>query len=475
MLDSGETLPGGPARERHDRMSTEPEPDAPPLDQARAPERGAPEEEATFRTVLRSPGFVRLLVGQSVSSLGDWVATFAFIAAASTLSHGNQTAIAVVLVLRLVPPIFAAPVGGVVADRLYRRTIMVTSDLTRAGLIALVPFFGQLWLLYLVAFVHECISLFFLPARDASVPLLVPEGSLEQANGLILASSYGSIPISAVLFSGLSLAAMNVPTFVPFHSTIHSHPTAFAFLFDAATFLFSAAMISRLQLARRRVPENIQFFRDMLEGIRYVVRHPGLRSMSYGLVVSMFGGGVLFAVGITYIHHTLHGTDAAFGWLAALWGAGMGIGLGAVRLLVKERGRAQVFLAAVVMCGAILIFMALFPVLWLSFLMAVLFGTSFSIAIVLALSLAQEVAEDEVRGRIMGGVQMLFRVGLGVGALGIGGLAAKIHRLDLIITLDGNQVGMIAGGILILLGAAAANGVARRGLWARHTTEPTKD
>ena len=153
----------------------------------------------------------------------------------------------------------------------------------------------------------------------------------------------------------------------------------------------------------------------------------------------------------------------------------MGIGLGAVRLLVKERGRAQVFLAAVVMCGTILIFMALFPVLWLSFLMAVLFGTSFSIAIVLALSLAQEVAEDEVRGRIMGGVQMLFRVGLGVGALGIGGLAAKIHRLDLIITLDGNQVGMIAGGILILLGAAAANGVARRGLWARHTTEPTKD
>src|SRR5439155_20193604 len=124
MLDSGETLPGGPARERHDRMSTEPEPDAPPLDQARAPERGAPEEEATFRTVLRSPGFARLLVGQSVSSLGDWVATFAFIAAASTLSHGNQTAIAVVLVLRLVPPIFAAPVGGVVADRLYRRTIM---------------------------------------------------------------------------------------------------------------------------------------------------------------------------------------------------------------------------------------------------------------------------------------------------------------------------------------------------------------
>jgi dTMP kinase len=444
-------------------MSTEPQPREGPSASARRPDTQAP---GTFRSVLRSHGFARLLTGQAVSSLGDWVATFAFIGASYQLSNHNATAVGIVLVLRLVPPIFAAPVGGVVADRLYRRTIMVTSDLTRAALIALVPFFGALWLLYLVAFVHECISLFFLPARDASVPLLVPEGSLEQANGLILASSYGSIPISAALYSGLVLAAQHVPSFVPFHSTIHDHPTTFAFLFDAATFLFSAAMISRLQIAQRRHPGDIQLFRDIVEGIRYVVRHPGLRSMSYGLVVSMFGGGVLFAVGIGYIHQTLHGSDAAFGWLAALWGAGMGIGLGIVRLLIKERGRAQVFLIAVVMCGAILIVMALIPILWLSFVMAVLFGTAFSIAIVLALSLAQEVAEDEVRGRIMGGVQMLFRVGLGIGALGIGGIATKIKRVDIVITLDGNQVGMIVGGILILLGAIAANGVARRGLWA---------
>lgn len=425
-----------------------------------------PEPTGTFRSILHARGFARLLTGQAVSSLGDWVATFAFIGATYELSNRNATAVGIVLVLRLVPPIFAAPVGGVVADRLYRRTIMVTCDLARAALIALVPFFGALWLLYVVAFVHECISLFFLPARDASVPLLVPEGSLEQANGLILGSSYGSIPLSAALYSGLVVAAQRVPSFVPLHATIQRHPTAFAFLFDAATFVFSAAMISRLQLAQRRHSGDIQLFRDIVEGIRYVVRHPGLRSMSYGLVVSMFGGGVLFAVGIGYIRQTLNGSDVAFGWLAALWGAGMGLGLGIVRLLIKERGRAQVFLVAVVMCGAILIVMALFPVLWLSFLMSVLFGTAFSIAIVLALSLAQEVAEDEVRGRIMGGVQMLFRVGLGIGALGIGGLATKIKRVDIVITLDGNQVGMIVGGILILLGAIAANGVARRGLWA---------
>jgi dTMP kinase len=415
--------------------------------------------------VLGAKGFRRLLVGQAVSSLGDWVATLAFIAEAYRLSHRNQTAVAVVLVLRLVPPIFAAPVGGVVADRLYRRTIMVTCDLSRAALIALVPFVNLMFL-YVIAFVHESISLFFLPARDASVPLLAPEGTLEEANGLILASSYGSIPISAALFGGLTLVATHIPGALPFSHLFEVHRTAFAFFFDSATFVFSASMIARLQLDQPRKRGDIELFRDVAEGVRYVMTHAGLRSMAVGLIVSMFGGGVLFAVGIGYIQQTLHGSEVAFGWLAALWGVGMGMGLLIVRLLVK-RGRAEVFLVAVTMCGGVLIFMAIVPVLFLSFVAALVFGTVFSVAIVLALTLAQEIAEDRVRGRIMGGVQMLFRVGLGVGAIGIGALAHSIKRLHLIVTLDGNQVGLLAGGTLIILGAVAASGVARQGNWAK--------
>jgi len=423
-----------------------------------------------FRIALRQKSFRRLFVGQAVSSLGDWVATLAFIAAAFALTHGNQTAVAVVLVLRLVPPIFAAPVGGVVADRLYRRTIMVTCDLSRAALIALVPFVG-IGLLYAIAFVHECISLFFLPARDASVPLLVPEGALEEANVLVLASSYGSIPIAAALFGVLRLAASHIPSWVPFGHLFRDHPTAFAFFFDSATFVFSAAMIAGLRIRQERSTKEIQLLSDMAEGVRYLIRHPGLRALSYGLVVSMFGGGVLFAIGIGYIKETLGGSDAAFGWLAALWGAGMGVGLLIVRLAVK-RGKAHVFLVAVTLCGGVLIFMAFVPILWLSFVMAVIFGTTFSVAIILALTLAQEVAEDRIRGRVMGAVQTLFRVGLGLGALGIGAVAHSIGEVHVGITLDGNQVGLIVGGVLILLGALASSGVTRQGLWAQETTPP---
>ena len=100
--------------------------------------------------------------------------------------------------------------------------------------------------------------------------------------------------------------------------------------------------------------------------------------------------------------------------------------------------------------------------LWLAFAASVVFGAAFSTAIVIALSMAQRATDDEIRGRVMGGVQMLFRVGLAAGALGIGGLAQSIDRLRVgPINLDGNQLGMIVGGTLIILGAAASSGVVR--------------
>jgi dTMP kinase len=391
------------------------------------------------------------------------VATLAFIAAAFALTN-NQTAVAVVLILRLVPPIFAAPVGGVVADRLNRRVVMVSCDVSRAALVCLVPFVG-IGLLYTIAFVHECISLFFLPARDASVPQLVPENALAEANGLILASSYGALPVAAAVFGALRLVPQHMPTWIPFRALLSHHPTSFAFFFDAATFVFSASMIAGLHLPapKREKGERLHVFEGLAEAYRYVARSPRLRALAYGLIVSMFGGGVLFAIGIAYIHETLHGNDTQFGWLAALWGAGMGVGLGIERGLVRGRGEAPVFVAAVLLCGGVLIVMAFLPFLWLAFVAAVAFGATFSIAIVLALSMTQKATEDEIRGRIMGGVQMLFRVGLGAGALGIGALAHLIGGVDLgPLHLDGNQVGLAAGGALILLGAFASAGVIGR-------------
>jgi len=417
----------------------------------------------TLRSLVGLPPFRRLLIGQAISALGDWVGTVAFIAAALALT-GSPFAVGVVLVIRLVPPLFAAPIGGVLSDRLDRRRLMVACNLVQAGLIATVPFGGIVWL-YAIAFVHECVALLFLPARDALIPSLVPPAGLPGANGLVMASSYGTIPFAFALFSGLRMVATHTPDWVPIAGVLRDHPLAAPFFVDAATFVVSAALIAGLPRGGPRAAParegGMRWAAGAFDGFRLARRDPALGSLGMGVAVAMFGGGALFAVGLAYVHDTLGSGDVEFGYLASLWGLGAAIGLLTVRRFV-HRGEGAVFRAAVALCGAVLILMALAPVLWLAFVAAVGFGLGFSVAVMVAMSLAQSLVRDEERGRLFGAVHLLFRLGLALGALGIGGLASLVGDVGAFgVELDGNQVGLIVGGALILSAAIASREVRR--------------
>src|SRR5207244_12237917 len=111
------------------------------------------------------------------------------------------------LVLHVASAAIAGPLSARIVPRRNRRNTMLAMDALRAGAIALVPFVHALWWIYLWAFVVEAASLVFLPARDASIPDLVNEEDLPLANGLVLGSSYGTIPLGAAAFALVSLLA----------------------------------------------------------------------------------------------------------------------------------------------------------------------------------------------------------------------------------------------------------------------------
>ncbi len=410
------------------------------------------------QTLYRTSNFRKLFSGQLISGLGDWLATFAFIALVYSLT-GQATSVAFILILRLVPPMFAAPIGGVLADRLPRKTIMITTDLLRAGIIMLVPF-ANLWFVYTIAFVHEFISLFFVPARDASIPQFVPKDTLETANGLILASSYGMLPIAGAIFGLLRGASGLYPHFLPFAHRIDTSPQTLAFFADALTFIVSASLIASMHFHANKehmaVHRNLSFREDFMKGMKAIWDNKTIRGLAYGITAAMFGGGVLFAVGIGYVNKTLHASSTTFGWLISLWGAGMGIGLLIVRQLVHRKGRAYIFSAAIAVLGGIIISMALIPVMVIAFALAVPFGAAFALALTLAMTMAQEAAEEHNRGTVMGGIESLFSIGLGLGAISIGALATSINHVPFVgYDLDGNQFGMLIAGVFIIGGAAA--------------------
>jgi dTMP kinase len=451
-------------------MATEPRPDADGSSAAPNPPPGGSRDHrlpgpkpipaggmalAGFKGVFRIRDFRLLFWGQAVSALGDWVGTLAFIAAAQELAPGKPAAVVGVLILRLVPSFFATPIGGVLSDRWDRQRIMIWSDVVRFGVILFAPFIPHLWFLYIFAFVHECFSLVFLPARDASLPNIVGSDHLEPANALVMGSSFAGIPLSGPVFALLAVAAKHSPIA---HAYFFDHNYAFAFVFDAFTFLVSAAFIARLHLpppVHHEGEEVEPFWSSLRDGARYIRGSRLHLGLAYAVTVAMLGGGVLFALGIGYVNETLNGSSVEFGWLMGIFGAGMVAGF-VVSQLKPERGVTWMIRGALFGMGSVLIFMAVFPFLWIAYLMALVFGTSFSVSLILAMSLVQAHTPDEKRGRIMAFVHMLVRAALVFGGIAsgiVGTVFSKGVRIPLIhYHADRYQIALLVAGGLIVAG-----------------------
>lgn len=403
----------------------------------------------------------RLFWGQAISALGDWVGTLAFIVAAHQLAPNRPEAVALVLILRLIPSFFATPIGGVLSDRWDRKRIMVWSDLARFAIIAAVPFVPKLGALYVFAFVQECFSLVFLPARDASLPNIVPSEELEAANALVMGSSFAGIPLSGPVFAALAWVGTRYPITVR-GEHIFRRPWAPAFIFDALTFVLSAVLIQRISLPTKPpapAGPKERFFASAREGWLYIRQRPFLRGLAYAVTVGMLGGGVLFALGIGYIRQTLGGGDVEFGWLMGLFGAGMVAGF-----VISQWKRSVTWMVRIALfsMGSVLIFMAVFTVLWIGYLMAVAFGAAFSVSLIVAMSAVQSRTDDAHRGRVMGFVHMLVRGALSIGAAVSAGIATLVPagglHLPLAFRPDKNQVALIVAGTLIIAGTTGVRG-----------------
>jgi dTMP kinase len=417
---------------------------------------------------FRNRPFRLLWSGHTVSSLGDWVATFGLMLYVRDLTRGSDIeglAISGILGFRILPALIAAPIASSIADRFDRRRTMITTDILRAGLIAAVPFTPNLGAVYAVAFVLEGLSLVFLPARDAVVPNLVPPKQLAGANALIMLTQWGTIPIAGGLVVA-SEAGARALLGTPVIGRLAEQRFALPFFFDAATFLVSAWAIAALPAHLGKVAREPKaaighnplhaMQTDMAEGTRYLFHERGLRGLILGMALATGAGGALFSLGIPYVKSTLGASDSVFGALIALWGVGMAIGAYASQR--SKRREADLFRLALGGCGAILVLMAMLPWTWLALVLAVGFGAGLSIALVLGITLAQRTAPPRLRGRVMAAVHVLARIFLILGAVVVGGAAAVLDRIEILGGWDGNRYAFVLAGVTMMAGGTAAKG-----------------
>jgi len=395
----------------------------------------------SLASIVRRRGFRDLLIGQAVSGLGDWMGTVAFMALALELT-GSPLAVGGILTLRLLPAAVGGPLAARAVKHWDRRRTMLAMDALRVGIVAAVPFIRAIWWVYTCAFVLEVASLVFLPARDASIPDLVEEEDLPVANGLILGSSYGTIPLGAALFA--AVAALPV-------ADLFDRPLALVFWIDAATFVVSLAFIARLTMlatdGTEAPPEDVRF----LEAFRI----PLVRAVMPAAAAVALGLGALFSLGIVFVRDVLGASDTEFGVLIALFGVGALFGLLALQL---RRGRdpLQETRLGVLAIGCIVAAFSLAGSVWMAYIGATAFGAAAAYSLSSGMGALQSRLDGHQRILAFAAFHVVIRIGLSLAAIGAG-LAGDLLgdvRWPWIGELEPSRVVLLCSGVLVVLSAA---------------------
>lgn len=407
-----------------------------------------------FGALVRNKNFMRLFWGQIVSCTGDWVATFALMSLVYRIT-GSSLAVGGMLAFRIVPALFSGPLAAFFSDRVDRKRLMIFCDVFRGVIILTAPFMTRLWGVYVLLFFLEGLSIIWLAARDASIPNLVEQDQLTMANSLSMATTYGVIPFAAVLF-GLLVVPSPLTNLFVHGGFFSSHPQTIAFVLDSASFFAAILFYVRMRLPSPKDHlSKEEVSAGFMESITFAARNPFARSLMVGAAMGCIGGGSLYAVGIGYVKQVLGATsDAAFGFLMALFGVGMIAGVVLLQVLVKHEEKPWMLRVALVVAGGIMVSMSIVQWLPAVYLLASFFGAAFGVTLITIVTMVQERIDDRDRGKAFAAFHAIARIFLVVGAGVSGAIAGLIgnrtlHVFGLTYRIHGVSIALLISGVLI--------------------------
>lgn len=410
-------------------------------------------------TLLKNRNFRRLFLAQMVSSLGDWIGVIAIALLAGRI-HG-PTGIGIVMTARVLPGFFAGPLGGVVADRWDRRRTMMVADILRAVIIFSLPLFPNLIYLLFASAALESLTLVWGPAKDASLPHLVPTHHLTHANSLSLLGVYGPWPLASLVYAGLFTLSGRLAETVPALSGLAENPEALALWLDSGTFVFSAVMIAMLTIPSSRHRggrfEIADVWRDLVEGLRFVVQHKKVRPWIIGIAFTFTAAGGVFSLGVGFAKDVLEAGDRGFVFLIGFLATGMIIGLLAVGQIARRMQKDVLFSSAILLLGGGLVAFAAMSSLDTAIPIASALGFFGGAAYSTGYSLMHENTEDELRGRTFSAAYTAIRIGtlLGLGlfpliASAIGDYMLRVGTFEFF--LPGTRSTLMLAGIIAIGG-----------------------
>lgn len=378
--------------------------------------------------------FWKYWTGQTISNLGSSITLFAlpllvFKLTGSALNLGITTA------AEFIPYLLFGLILGAWTDRVNRKRMMIGTDVARALIIASIPLlyaFGLLtvWWIYIVGFVHATLTICFDSGQFAAIPSLVDKDDLVTANGRIQAS-YSGASIAGPLLAGVLVTLV---------------PLAALMLVDALSFLvssFSLALIT-ISFNTGEKRERTSIRSDVVEGLRYVLRHPVLRNISLMMALANFVGVTTNAQLIFFAKTRLQATDFQASLLYSAGSLGVVILALAAGPLRKHWSFSTVALGALMMEGILTIIFSLMRMYWAAVIIWTLIGGLGILFNINTSSLRQTIVPNHLLGRVVSIASVLAWSAIPLGSL-LGGYAiSRTQNVALVYGVIGALIFLIA-------------------------------
>lgn len=298
-----------------------------------------------------SRSFVFYWRAAAVSAFGTYVTLLALQALVVLTLHGSTTQVGWLNSVRWLPFLVVGVVVGALVDRRPRRPLMIVTDLVQAGLLAVIPL---LWWLEVLSFpvllvivaAYGAASVVNGAATMAFLPRLVPRHHLQRAHARVDGADAVTQSAGPAL-GGLLVGALGAPL---------------AVLVDAATYLYSAVMLSRIKLDEPRPKGGItvgKLVREIRDGIRWIYRGSKLAALAYSGHGWFVGNAVIGVVVAPYALVTLRLTPAQYGLIGALGGVGAVVGAAVTTRLGRRLGTGRIIIVChVITTASVLVMVA---------------------------------------------------------------------------------------------------------------------